>query len=83
MFILLMGIKKHPFHRNYHRFHYYRNLFEYSVGSDERLQIEIEIFNDGEVHIFIIIIIIIMTRPRPAFGRLGLGRSSGGYSSHE
>ena len=31
----------------------------------------------------IIIIIIIITRPRPAFGRLGLGGSSGGYSSHE
>ena len=27
------------------------------------------------------IIIIIITRPRPAFGRLGLGGSSGGYSS--
>ena len=25
-----------------------------------------------------IIIVIIITRPRPAFGRLGLGRSSGG-----
>ena len=23
------------------------------------------------------------TRPRPAFGRLGLGGSSGGYGSHE
>ena len=32
--------------------------------------------------IVIIIIIIIVTRPRPAFGRLGLGGSSGGYSSH-
>ena len=31
----------------------------------------------------IIIIIIIITRPWPAFGRLGLGGSSGGYSSHE
>ena len=29
----------------------------------------------------IIIIIIINTRPRPAFGRLGLGRSSGGKTS--
>ena len=28
------------------------------------------------------IIIIIVTRPRPAFGRLGLGVSSRGYSSH-
>ena len=27
-------------------------------------------------------IIIIITRPRPAFGRLGLGGSSGGYNSH-
>ena len=27
-------------------------------------------------------IIIIHTRPRPAFGQLGLGGSSGGYSSH-
>ena len=25
-----------------------RNLFEYSVGSEERLELEIEIFNDGE-----------------------------------
>ena len=32
--------------------------------------------------VIIIIIIIIITRPRPAFGRLGLGGSSGGYSSH-
>ena len=32
--------------------------------------------------IIIIIIVIIITRPRPAFGRLGLGGSSGGYSSH-
>ena len=32
--------------------------------------------------IIIIIIIIIITRPWPAFGRLGLGGSSGGYSSH-
>ena len=30
----------------------------------------------------VIIIIIIFTRPRPAFGRLGLGGWSGGYSSH-
>ena len=29
------------------------------------------------------IIIIITTRPWPAFGRLGLGGLSGGYSSHE
>ena len=29
-----------------------------------------------------IIIIIIFTRPRPAFGRLGLGGSSGGYTYH-
>ena len=28
-----------------------------------------------------ITIIIIITRPRPAFGRLGLGRSSGGKTS--
>ena len=34
---------------------------------------------DLKVIVFIIIIIIIIiTRPRPAFGRLGLGRSSGG-----
>ena len=32
--------------------------------------------------IIIIIIIIIITRPWPAFGRLGLGGSSGVYSSH-
>ena len=32
--------------------------------------------------IIIIIIIIIITRPRLAFGRLGLGGSLGGYSSH-
>ena len=31
--------------------------------------------------IITIIIIIIITRPRPAFGRLGLGGSSRGYSS--
>ena len=37
-----------------------RNLFEYSVGSDERLQIEIEIFNDGEVRISIIIVLTIV-----------------------
>ena len=30
----------------------------------------------------IIIIIIIITRPRPAFGRLGLGGSLGGYTYH-
>ena len=30
----------------------------------------------------IIIIIIIITGPRPAFGRLGLGGSSRGYSSY-
>ena len=30
----------------------------------------------------IIIIIIIISRPRPAFGRLGLGGSSRGYSSY-
>ena len=38
----------------------------------------------GEIKqiIIIIIIIIIITRPRPAFGRLGLGGSSKGYSSH-
>ena len=29
-----------------------------------------------------VIIIIIVTRPRPAFGRLGLGGSSGGYTTH-
>ena len=29
-----------------------------------------------------VVIIIIITRPWPAFGRLGLGGSSGGYSSH-
>ena len=33
------------------------------------------------VNININIIIIIITRPRPAFGRLGLGGSSRGYSS--
>ena len=32
--------------------------------------------------VLLINIIIIITRPRPAFGRLGLGGSSGGYSSH-
>ena len=32
--------------------------------------------------IVIIVTIIIITRPWPAFGRLGLGGSSGGYSSH-
>ena len=32
--------------------------------------------------VIIIIIIIIITRPRPAFGRLGLGGSLGGNSSH-
>ena len=32
--------------------------------------------------IIIIIIIIIITRPRPAFGRLGLGGSLGGYTYH-
>ena len=31
---------------------------------------------------YAIIIIIIITRPRPAFGRLGLGGSLRGYSSH-
>ena len=35
------------------------------------------------ITITITIIIIIITRPWPAFGRLGLGGSSGGYSSHE
>ena len=30
----------------------------------------------------LVIVVIIITRPRPAFGRLGLGGSSGGYSSH-
>ena len=34
-----------------------------------------------DIVIVIIIIIIIITRPRPAFGRLGLGRSSGGKTS--
>ena len=33
-------------------------------------------------NITIMIAIIIITRPRPAFGRLGLGGWSGGYSSH-
>ena len=33
------------------------------------------------ITISMIIIIIMITRPRPAFGRLGLGGSSGGYSS--
>ena len=32
--------------------------------------------------IIIIVVIIINTRPRPAFGRLGLGGSLRGYSSH-
>ena len=35
------------------------------------------------IFIIIIVIIIIITRRRPAFGRLGLGGSSGGYSSCE
>ena len=34
------------------------------------------------VIVIVIVVIIIITRPRPAFGRLGLGGSSGGYSSH-
>ena len=34
------------------------------------------------VIISIFFIIIIITRPWPAFGRLGLGVSSEGYSSH-
>ena len=34
------------------------------------------------LNIIAIIIIIIDTRPRPAFGRLGLGGSSGGYTYH-
>ena len=38
-----------------------------------------DVFNQ---HLIITITIIIITRPRPAFGRLGLGGSSGGYSSH-
>ena len=33
-------------------------------------------------HHLIVIISIILTRPRPAFGRLGLGRSLGGYTYH-
>ena len=33
--------------------------------------------------IIIVIIVIIITGPRPAFGRLGQGGSSGGYSSHK
>ena len=32
--------------------------------------------------VVVVIIIIIITRPWPAFGRLGLGGSSRGYSSH-
>ena len=35
------------------------------------------------VIIIVIILIIIITRPRPAFGRLGLGGLSRGYSSNE
>ena len=35
------------------------------------------------VIVIIITIIIIITRPRPAFHRLGLGGSLGGYSSHK
>ena len=34
------------------------------------------------INIIVIIIIIIITRPRPAFGRLGLGGLSRGYSSN-
>ena len=34
------------------------------------------------LHHYIYITIIIITRPWPAFGRLGLGGSSRGYSSH-
>ena len=59
----LFNLKIVEQHRNYHCHHQhgnYRNLFEYSVGSDERLQIEIEIFNDGEVHVIIIVIVIIV-----------------------
>ena len=42
---------RHGCHDCHHNNQRYRNLFEYSVGSDERLQIDIEIFNDGEVAI--------------------------------
>ena len=34
------------------------------------------------ITIVVIIILIIFTRPRPAFGQLGLGGSSRGYSPH-
>ena len=34
------------------------------------------------MEVAIVIFIIIITRPWPAFGRLGLGGLSGGYSSH-
>ena len=37
---------------------------------------------DGRTELMIIIVIIIVTRPRPAFGRLGLGGLSRGYSSY-
>ena len=42
----------------------------------------IVIINIITIIIITITIIIIITRPRPAFGRLGLGGWSGGYSSH-
>ena len=34
------------------------------------------------INIITTTIIIIITRPRPAFGRLGLGASLGGYTYH-
>ena len=39
--------------------------------------------NTGSLTLTGVIIIIIITRPRPAFGRLGLGGSLGGYSNQE
>ena len=45
------------------------------------LIINISIMNIAIAIDMIMIIVIIITRPRPAFGRLGLGRSSGGKNS--
>ena len=53
------------------------------VGCDQRYrEARPNVISSDNTLLYQPIIIIIITRPRPAFGRLGLGGSSGGYSSH-
>ena len=75
--IIMFGVPLYHHHSNRCAHHEYQQVSCALCGWPMFLWISITTFP-----IIPIIIIIIITRPRPAFGRLGLGGLSRGYSSN-